>query len=52
MKRKVKIEMSVELDVLMTNDGDEQEQLDKIANIYSSCFGDKDIKIDNIRFLD
>lgn len=51
-KRKVRIDMSVELDVLMSKGQDEKAQLDNIARIYSSCFGGKDIKIENIQFLD
>lgn len=51
-KRKVRINMSVELDALMSKEDDEKTQLDNIARIYASCFGDKDIKIDSIQFLD
>ncbi len=51
-KRKVRIDMSVELEVLLSKDEDEQTQLNNVARIYSSCFGDKDIKIENIQFLD
>lgn len=51
-KRKVKLSMSVELDVLMNNGMDEREQLDNIGKVYKSCFGDKDIKIDSIEFVD
>ena len=51
-KRKVRIDMSVDLEVLVDNSVDESRQLENIGKIYSSCFGDKDVKIENIRFLD
>lgn len=51
-KRKVKLSMSVELDVLMNNEQDEETQLNNIGKVYKSCFGDKDIKIDSIEFVD
>ena len=51
-KRRVRIEMSVELTTLMNNDVDEKTQLENIGKVYLSCFGDKDVKIENIRFLD
>lgn len=50
-KRKVRIDMSVELDVLMSIGKSEKEQLDDVARIYKSCFGDKDVKIEKVRFL-
>lgn len=51
-KRKIKIDMSVELDVLIEDGKNEKDQLESVAKIYQSCFGDKDVKIENIRFLD
>ena len=51
-KRRVKIEMSTELDALLNGNEDEQTQLDNIAKIYCSCFSDKDVKINSVRFID
>lgn len=50
-KRKVRIDMSVELDVLMSSEKSEYEQLNEIGRIYASCFSDKDIKIEGVKFL-
>lgn len=56
IQRKVKIEMSVELDVLAkkTLSIDEEKRfLNNIANVYLSCFGDQNIaKIEKVKFLD
>lgn len=50
--RRVRIEMSVELDALISNESKPEEQLEKVGKVYAACFGDKDIKIESIKFVD
>lgn len=52
--KKVKIDMSVEFEVFVNKNNMkdiEEMQLNNIANVYKSCFGDKDVKIENVKFL-
>lgn len=53
-KRKIRIEMSVEMDVLMDHERQKNEMseyLNTIAKNYASCLGDKDIKIEKVEFV-
>lgn len=53
-KRKIKIDMSVEMDILMDGDRSKyqtKEYLNTIAKNYIYCLGDKDIKIENVEFV-
>lgn len=54
IKQKVKVTMSIDLDILVsknaTIDG-KQAECEMFANNYVACFGDKDIKIEGIEIL-
>lgn len=53
-RRKIKIDMSVEMDVLIDGDRPTNEYKDKlntIAHNYIQCLGDKSIYIDDVRFI-
>lgn len=51
MQKKIKLHMSVELNVKVDDRLDQERQLDTImmfARNYMSCLGDKDIKLDDV----
>lgn len=54
VKRKIRIDMSVEMDVLIENarpKNEMSEYLNTVAKNYISCLGDKDIKIEKVEFV-
>lgn len=54
IKQKVKVTMSIDLDILVSKNATVEEkklECEMFANNYVACFGDKDIKIEGVELI-